>query len=134
MEFFAAAPALPAEEIRRRITIAALPRCCGLIDQVLRDDGETGEVYCLWGAFAVRRELIRGGVRFTLPECPNALAWTVTAEEGGGSSATVIHCTINRAEHDPDFIESIESFVAAWEEGVVGLVADQPEEAVMPMV
>jgi hypothetical protein len=29
----------------------------------------------------------------------------------------VIHCTINRREHEPDFVESIELFLDPWGEG-----------------
>jgi hypothetical protein len=42
------------------------------------------------------------------------LAWTVTAEPEG----VLVHCTINRTEHDPDFIESIETFVEDWRAGL----------------
>jgi hypothetical protein len=81
---------------------------------IWRDDLDAGEIYCLWGQFEVRREPIRDGVRFTLPGCPNALAWTVTAE----SESVLVHCTIKRTEHDPDFIESIETFIEDWQAGL----------------
>jgi hypothetical protein len=56
-------------------------------------------------------------VRFTLPRCPNALAWTVTAGIDT-PEPVVVHCTINRAEHDADFIESIRLFVDDWRIGL----------------
>jgi hypothetical protein len=62
----------------------------------------------------LRPEPIRDGVRFTLPGRPNALAWTVTAKSEG----VLVHCTISRTEHDPDFIESIETFVEDWQAGL----------------
>ncbi|EGV16165.1 hypothetical protein [Thiocapsa marina] len=117
MEFFATARLLATpDQLRDRITGPRLADCCDAIDRVLdwREDLDAGEIYCLWGQFEVRREPIRGGVRFTLPGCPNALAWTVTAE----SDAVIVHCTINRTEHDPDFIESIETFVEDWRVGL----------------
>jgi hypothetical protein len=113
MEFFGTARLVAsADHLRDLITGPRLAEWCDAIDRVLnwREDLDSGEIYCLWGQFAVRREPIRDGVRFTLPGCPNALAWTVTAEP----DCVLVHCTINRSEHDPDFIESIESFVEDW--------------------
>ncbi|WP_462321286.1 hypothetical protein [Halochromatium sp.] len=117
MEFFATAQArLGAEQLQHELTGQRLPELCESIDQVLHWDAalDTGEIYCLWGQFKVNRECTRDGVRFTLPGCPNALAWTVTAAADG----TLVHCTINRSEHEPDFIESIEEFVADWAQGL----------------
>ena len=117
MEFFATAQApLSAEQLQHRLTGQRLAELCESIDHVLHWDADldAGEIYCLWGQFKVNRECLRDGVRFTLPGCPNALAWTVTAAAAG----TVIHCTINRSEHEPDFIESIEEFVADWSQGL----------------
>ena len=123
MEFFATSPAdWTAESLQRHLTGPNLSAFCASIDRVLHwdDTRDQGEIYCLWGQFQVRRERIRDGVRFTLPTCPNALAWTLTAlEEADLSGAGVlIHATINRTEHDPDFIESIEAFVEDWRAGL----------------
>jgi hypothetical protein len=124
VEFFATAAAEATEaQLQRRLTVSSLAEHCASIDTVLRTDGEAGEIWCLWGQFQVRREPIRGGVRFTLPRCPNALAWTIT----GGTDTpapVVVHCTINRSEHDPDFIESIELFVDDWRTGLERLAAE----------
>ena len=120
MEFFAAIDTpLSQPQLQRALTVATLADHCEVIDRVLSHEGEEGEIYCLWGQFKVRREAINGGVRFTLPGCPNALAWTVTADGGKG----LVHCTINRAEHDADFIESIELFVDAWARGITAFAA-----------
>jgi len=116
MEFFAEADACcDVRRLQQMLTIAALPRYCSEISQLLRDGMEEGEIYCLWGSFTVHREEIGDGVRFTLPNCPNALAWTVTCE---GAGRILVHCTINKRDPDADFIESIESFVAAWKKGL----------------
>lgn len=119
MEFFRELD-MASEEARlqQELTIASLPRFCSEISEVLSETGDEGEVYCLWGSFQVRRECIRGGVRFTMPGCPNSLAWTVTSGLPPEPEHTVIHCTINRREHDPDFIESLELFVDAWRDGL----------------
>lgn len=117
MEFFATARCrFTPDHIQDQVTGPRLAELCASIDRVLEwsDAQDAGEIYCLWGQFAVHRERIRDGLRFTLPGCPNALAWTITAAPEG----TLIHCTINRSEHDPDFIESIEEFVADWAQGL----------------
>jgi hypothetical protein len=53
------------------------------------------------------------------------LAWTLTAQEDSAPSGAgvLIHATINRTEHDPDFIESIEAFVEDWRAGLARPVA-----------
>lgn len=119
MEFFAAA-AVPAsvDDLRRRLRITDLPRWCASVSEVFQDDGTEGEIYCIWGQFRVHREEIRDGVRFTLPGCPNALQWTVTTGQPPEPDKLVIHLTINRAEHDPDFVESNVQFIADWKSGL----------------
>lgn len=121
MERFAIAQARPsAEELQARLTITALPDLCPEITKVLRDDGDTGAIFCLWGSFDIHRQPIRGGMRFTLPTCPNGLSVTLTTGYPPAPEEIVIHCTINRPEAgvDPDFKESIEEFVAAWKTGL----------------
>ncbi len=117
MEFFAevANTNLNAEALKTLVTIERLPRLCPSISSVLSDETVSGKIYCLWGEFNINREEIRDGVRFSLPNCPNALAWTVTSDDRNN---TVIHCTINTNQHDPDFIESIELFVTDWHDGI----------------
>ncbi|MFA7095351.1 MAG: hypothetical protein WC383_02570 [Gammaproteobacteria bacterium] len=123
MEFFAEIDfAVDEAALQRLLTIERLPQLCASIDSVLEDGGEQGRIYCVWGEFPVRREPIRGGARFTLPTCPNALAWTVTTGLPPAPGRVVIHCTINRREHDPDFIESIETFVQDWRQGLESAV------------
>ncbi len=119
MGFFASA-AIPATvpELQQRLTISALPGWCASIDKVLSDAGSHGQIYCLWGTFHVRREEIRDGVRFSLPDCPNALQWTVTTGQPPQPRHVVIHLTINRAEHDQDFIDSNRQFVEDWKTGI----------------
>ena len=121
MEFYAdlSLTASP-ERLQALVEIPALPRLCASVDRVLEHAGDVGRIYCIWGEFAVERQSIRHGVRFSLPGCPNALAWTVTGEADG----VRVHCTINRREHDPDFIESIETFVADWADGLGAALAE----------
>lgn len=119
MEFFATA-SIPASvnDLQRRMTISDLPRWCATVQTVLSDEGSRGEIYCVWGEFRVHREQIRDGVRFTLPGCPNALQWTVTTGQSPNPQQTVIHLTINRTEHDQDFIDSNQQFVNDWKAGL----------------
>ena len=93
-----------------------LPALCASIDSVgcARDDG--GEIYCLWGGFSVRREEILNGVRFSLLDCPHALAWSVTTDPEAGR--LIVHCTIDKSEREADFVESIERFVRDWGDGL----------------
>jgi len=119
MEFISTTilPATPAD-LQRRLTIDALPRWCASIEKVLRDDITHGEIYCVWGAFDTNREIIRNGVRFSLASCPMAFQWTITTGHQPNPAHTVIHCTINRTEQDPDFVESVHKFVADWKSGL----------------
>lgn len=119
MEFFAIADKqISADALQARLNIASLTSWCASISQVLSHDGDTGEIYCVWGQFIVHRERIRGGVRFSLPNCPNAFAWTVTTGFAPAPDKVVIHCTINRREHDADFIATIEQFVEGWHQSL----------------
>ena len=120
MEFFTAARSkLSVIDLQRNLSIRELPRWCASITEVFSDEGMRGEIYCVWGRFRIHREDIRDGVRFTLPGCPNALQWTVTTGQPPEPDAVAIHLTINRAEHDPDFIESNRQFVEDWRIGVL---------------
>ena len=119
MEFFARLePDINSAELQQHLTIAALPRVCESIDNVMEDHGSSGRIYCIWGEFAINRELIKGGVRFSLPGCPNNLAWTVTTDLPPVEEQVVIHLTVNRQQLDEDFKESIDMFVADLQQGI----------------
>ena len=119
MEFFATTliPA-SAADLQRRLTISELPNWCASIEQVLSDEKSSGEIYCVWGTFLVHRGDLCNGVRFSLPGCPYAFQWTVTTGIQPNPQHTSIHLTINGTEHDQDFIESIQQFVADWKSGL----------------
>lgn len=65
----------------------------------------------LWGEFTLTRSEIRGGVRFALLECPNALAWTITTGFDPAPESIVIHLTINRQEKEDGFLEEVHEFL-----------------------
>ena len=119
MEFFSQLDAsVDADCLQAQLGIADLPRWCASIYAVRKGGGAQGEIETVWGVFEVSREPIRGGVRFNLPGCPNAFTWSVTTGLLPRPEAVVVHACINRREHDPDFVESIETFVADWRKGL----------------
>jgi hypothetical protein len=104
-----------AAQLQQLIILERLPELCASIDALLEQQGDQGRIYCVWGTFTVHREEIRDGVRFTLPGCPNALAWTITTAQGD----ITIHCTINRTEQDADFVATLHQFVEDWQTGLL---------------
>ena len=52
-----------------------------------------------------------------LPELCRSISKVLSITMESDHSIT-IHCTINKNEHDPDFIRSIEEFVYDWKEGL----------------
>jgi hypothetical protein len=119
MEFFAnTIISATAEELQRRLTIGELSYWCASIEKVMSDAQSSGEIYCVWGTFIANRERMQNGVRFTLPDCPNALQWTVTTGHQPNPQHTVIHATINRTKQDQDFVDSLQQFVNDWKVGL----------------
>jgi hypothetical protein len=104
------------KQLHKVLSINNLPNLCSSISTIIRDDLSEGSIYCLWGEFDINREELRDGIRFSLPNCPNALAWSITLEKSINS--LIIHCAINKKDHNQDFIESIEDFISAWKVGL----------------
>ncbi len=73
---------------------------------------EVSNIGGIWGEFTLSRSEIRGGIRFALLECPNALCWTITTGFPPEPESIVIHLTINRQQTNQEFIEDIEEFLA----------------------
>lgn len=109
-------PGLGIPGLKTALTIGDLPRLCASISTATAHTENDGELYCLWGTFNVRRDEIRNGVRYALLDCPHALAWTVTLDEARGH--VIIHCTIDKTHPDPEFAESIHTFIADWADGM----------------
>lgn len=72
----------------------------------------------LWGDFNISYHKIKGGVRFTLLDCPNALSWTITTGFPPERNKIVLHLTINRTQKHENFIEEMREFMEEWEEGL----------------
>jgi len=102
--------------LKKWLTVSSLPNFCDSIETVLSEHNQEGEIYCVWGQFNIRRDVIKYGVRFSLLNCPHALAWTVTCNEQ--ENVIVIHCTIDKKEEDEDFVQSIHQFVTDWGYGI----------------
>ncbi len=118
MEFFAIAQTgLDEQAIQEQITVGQMEDYCDTV-VVLESDGEIGEIDTVWGEFLVQRQKIRGGVRFALLTCPNALAWTVTTGFPPAPDGVVIHGTINRTEQSEDFAASVAEFIEDWRLGL----------------
>lgn len=84
----------------------------------------------IWGEFTLSRNQIKGGVRFALVECPNALTWTITTGYAPVKEQIVIHLTINRMEIGQDFMEEINEFLDDWEQGLLQFFNTKPIELV----
>ncbi len=44
----------------------------------IEDNNRDFKGLTLWGEFVISYDKIKGGVRFTLLDCPNGLSWTIT--------------------------------------------------------
>jgi len=97
--------------IQDKLTIANLESISNELFVIGNQNTTEADIGSVWGEFTLTRNLIRGGVRFALVECPNALAWTITTEINPDPDVIVIHLTINRKEQTVDFIEEIEAFL-----------------------
>jgi len=72
----------------------------------------------LWGEFEISYDKIKGGIRFALLNCPNALAWTITTGFPPERTKIVLHATINRTQKPSEFLEEVEEFLNEWEAGL----------------
>lgn len=119
MEFYGLANWQTTEqEIQQKVRLDNTPDLCEMIYYLIESQGELCKFDTFWGQHHLRREKINGGVRFTMPDCPNGLSLTVTTGHPPDPQNVFVHCTINRLEHDPNFIETLEEFVGSW---VIGL-------------
>lgn len=135
MEFFEFADvASTPDGIRTQLSLAALPRFCEEIESV-DEMKELGRViyFLQWGRYHIRRDEVMGGVRFWVPDCPNALAWTVTTGYPPYPDKIVLHATINRTTHDKEFIDATKALLSALKAGLEGTpegIGPKPEARV----
>jgi len=72
----------------------------------------------LWGEFTISYDKIKGGVRFTLLDCPNGLSWTITTGYPPERNKIILHSTINRTQKPDEFLEEINEFMDEWVDGI----------------
>jgi len=109
-------PNLDQIKLKNELTINNLPRLCHSIDNVISDQNSRGVIYCVWGQHEIHREILNNGIRFSFPQCPNALTLSIT--KNNDANKISIHCTTNKNIEDEDFIESINQFIKDWIVGI----------------
>lgn len=129
MEFFKILEVRSDEtEIRQQLLMDKLERFSSQLFDLGYPGDQERKVGTLWGEFTLVRTLIRGGVRMALKECPNALAWTVTAGSPPDENVTVIHLTINRKEIPEEFIKEIDEFMEDHGNCLLGLLKSKKDK------
>lgn len=106
-------------DLQRYIDVNNLPEWCASIEAVLSSQGSRGEVCTAWGEATIHRELINGGVRFSCPDSPHAMQWTITVDTAS-LGEVLIHLTTNRAGHEAEELQRLEQFVSDWSAGLEG--------------
>ncbi|MBU0910349.1 MAG: hypothetical protein KKA54_10495 [Proteobacteria bacterium] len=131
MEFFEFADVATSQEtIRNKISLDNLPFFCEEIEAVEEADALGRVIYFRhWGRFHIRRETVMGGARFSVPDCPNALAWTVTTGYPPHPEKIVLHATFNRTDHDPEFIAATKALLVGLKIGIEKKFDSEPVEA-----
>jgi len=118
MEFFKIADINTTEiAIQENLTLGNLESFCESIFP-LDENPEVCLTGGMWGEFTVRRDLIMGGVRFSMLNCPNALAWTITTGYPPAREKVVIHLTINRERKKEEFVNEILLFLEDLGNGI----------------
>lgn len=118
MEYFRTIEKVTSEqEIQNKIIPNTLEK---FTESMFFIEGNTSEFTgaTLWGEFEISYHKIKGGVRFTLLDCPNALAWTITTGFPPNRNAIILHSTINRTQKPNEFIEEVIEFLDEWEKGI----------------
>jgi hypothetical protein len=95
---------------------------------ILNIENDAVNIGSIWGEFTLSRNEIKGGVRFALVECPNALTWSITTGYPPKKEQIILHLTINRMEIDQNFMEEINEFLDDWEIGLLQFFKNRPFE------
>lgn len=120
MEIFGKAQVRMVEgDLQRFIDVSNLPEWCAAINEVVSCQGSRGEILTSWGEATIHRELINGGVRFSCPNNPDAMQWSLTAGMDRPGEV-LIHLTTNRSHHSAEDLQRMESIVGDWRQGLEG--------------
>ena len=112
MEFFRIVNVKTTEHaIQERIQLNNLDAISNELFSLNKPEGNEVPIGGIWGEFTLSRTTIKGGLRFALLECPNALCWTLTTGYPPDRDSIVIHLTINRQQKQQEFIDEIEAFL-----------------------
>lgn len=118
MEFFRIIDIKSSEqELKDKLSLQNLEDFC-LSSFPLNNGTEVSKIGGMWGEFTLRRDEIMGGVRFSMLDCPNAFAWTITTGYPPARDGLVIHLTINRTRKQEEFVEEINQFLNDLENGL----------------
>jgi len=99
------------QNIQNRLTLSNLNVLSTEIFNLGEPSEKESNIGGIWGEFTLSRSKIKGGIRFSLIECPNALCWTITTGYAPDPESIIIHLTINRQEKNEEFIEEITEFL-----------------------
>lgn len=120
MEFYGKAQVRISEgDLQRHIDVGNLPEWCASIEEVVSNSGSRGEVRTAKGETTIHRVLINGGVRFSCPNNPNALQWSITVDPARPAEV-LVHLTTNRTAHEAEEQEWFERLVSDWRTGLEG--------------
>ena len=86
------------QNLQRQLTLSNLDKISTEIINLDEPGEEIVNIGGIWGEFTLSRSEIKGGIRFSLLECPNSLCWTITTGYPPDPDSIVIHLTINRVE------------------------------------
>ncbi|MDH5786359.1 MAG: hypothetical protein OEZ16_12240 [Chromatiales bacterium] len=118
MEIYGRAQVRIAEaDLQRYIDVNNLPEWCASIEAVVSHQGSRGEIRTSWGEATIHRELINGGVRFSCPNNPYAMQWSITTDPAHPSEV-LVHLSTNRTAHEAQDLERMELLVTDWRAGL----------------
>jgi hypothetical protein len=122
MEFFRIVDVSSSEqELQDKLTNQNLENICESIFPL--DNGlDVCKTGGMWGEFTIRRDKIMGGVRYSMLDCPNALAWTITTGYPPSRDKVIVHITINRERKQEEFVEDIHLFIDDLQNGLISFL------------
>ena len=132
MEFFRIVDVKTTEQsLREALSLEQIEKMSTQLISLGEPDGRELFIGTVWGEFTLSRDEIRGGLRFALVECPNALAWTVTTGFQPAPENIVIHMTINRTRKGPQLLEGIEEFLEDMEQSLHIIFSNSEKQTVV---